>query len=272
MKIKGHLLFLGTGASMGVPVIGCSCPVCRSTSPYNKRLRPSVLCSAGDKSLLIDCGPDFRQQALHYHIKNLNGVIFTHGHNDHTAGIDDLKIFSFRQGHPLPWLLSKDTAQDIQKRFFYLFEEGPYEDLHKHFNMQILEGERGDVVFQDFKIHYFTYEQMQAKVTGLRFGNLAYVSDIRFFPETVFDDLEGVDTLILSALRFSPSKMHLSIDEAIDFSLRVKAKETWFMHISHDVDHERANAYLPENIRMAYDGLQLEFQAEMQKEERCNLS
>jgi len=264
MLIKGQLLFLGTGGSMGIPVVACTCLVCTSTSAHNKRLRASALCTIGKQKLLIDCGPDFRQQALKYNIDQLDGVIFTHAHNDHTVGVDDLKTFCQKTGRPMPCLLSPETAKELQARFSYLFEEKePYAGLMTRFAMQMLEHSRGDVVFQGVRIHYFSYEQLHMRVNGYRIGDLAYVTDIRVFPPTIFKDLAGVKTLILSALRMESSRMHFSLDEAVEFAKQVGAEKTWLMHIAHELDHKTGNAHLPENIRLAYDGLELEFHADI---------
>lgn len=260
MNVKCQFLFLGSGGSMGIPVIGCSCPVCRSDLPQNKRMRPSALLMIDNQRILIDCGPDFKEQALRYHIDLLDGIILTHAHHDHTAGFDELRIYSLRGHHPIPCLLSPETLADLKRRFYYIFDENnPYADLTAKFTLQLLESDRGLTAFQGLKIRYFSYKQGGMKINGFRFGNLAYVTDIREYSETVFEDLKDLDILIVSALRFSPSLMHLSIDEAIDFAKRVKAKKTWLMHIAHELDHEKTNAYLPEDIRLAYDGLQLEF-------------
>jgi phosphoribosyl 1,2-cyclic phosphate phosphodiesterase len=219
--------------------------------------------SYGDHNILIDCGPDFKEQALRNHIYHLDGVIFTHAHNDHTAGVDDLKIYCLHARKPLPCLTSIETAEELKQRFYYIFDqEQKYEGLTVRFNLQLLTSERGEIVFQNLRLRHFAYEQMGMRVDGFRAGSIAYVSDIRNYPETIFEDLEGVDTLVLSALRFAPSKMHFHIDEAIDFANRVGAKETWLTHIAHELDHEKANAYLPENIRMGYDGLRLTFHAD----------
>src|SRR5262245_13652865 len=131
--------FLGTGGSMGTPVIGCHCPVCSSQSTYNMRTRSSALIQAGGKNILIDCGPDFKDQALRFHIDTLDGVIFTHAHNDHTAGLDELRVYTLRSGKPLPCLLSNETAEDLKTRFYYLFEQKePYKGLLSRLSMQPL--------------------------------------------------------------------------------------------------------------------------------------
>lgn len=261
--IKAKLLFLGTGGSMGVPLIGCKCAVCTSSSPKNKRLRPSALLTLEDKrNILIDAGQDYRTQALRYGIDDLDGVIFTHAHYDHTAGIDDLRVYYIRDKAPLPCLLSAATADDIQSRFSYLFKDKGSPKLIPKFAFQILEGERGSTEFLGLKVGYMTFEQAKMAVNGFRFGNLAYVSDIRHYPETIFDDLKGVENLVVSALRFEKSPLHLSIEEAVAFAQRVEAKQAWFTHLAHEVEHDAANRLLPPNIQIAYDGLVIDFEAE----------
>lgn len=262
MKKSSTFLFLGTAGSMGIPVIGCSCSVCASSDRHNKRMRPSALLTINDKKILIDCGPDFHAQAIHYCITALDGVIFTHSHYDHTAGIDELRVYHMRRGVALPCLLSKSTAEDIVVRFPYIFApDADYNKLVAKFNLQLLPEERGVTDFLDIPIRYFSYEQAHMQVNGFRFGNLAYVTDIRHYPETIFEDLKDVEILILSALRYKLSHLHLSVDEAVEFAQKVGAKQTWLNHLAHDLEHEKTNAYLPENIRLAYDGLQFLFDA-----------
>ncbi len=244
---------------MGIPIIGCDCAVCRSEDPYNKRLRPSALLTVDQKRFLIDAGPELRVQALRYGVDRLDGVIFTHSHHDHTAGIDDLRAYSFRNQKPLPVLLSKETADDLMNRYYYLFKSDPSKETVKtRISMQILESTRGSVVFEGLPLRYVTYEQAGMKVNGFIVGSVGYLSDIRHYSETLFEDLIGVKTLILSALRFTSSEFHFSVDEAVDFAKKAGAQHTWLTHISHDLDHEKTNAYLPPSVRMAYDGLEID--------------
>lgn len=245
---------------MGIPVVACPCEVCASEDVKNHRLRPSALLVIGSKRILIDAGPDFRMQALSVPLDTLEGVIFTHAHHDHTAGIDDLRIFSMRSGQSMPCLLSSDTARDLFNRFYYMFDKNnPYAPSMAKLAFHYMDEKRGKVLFQEVPIRYFTYLQGGMKINGLRIGTLAYVTDIKEYPETIFEDLAGVQTLVLSALRFTYSPMHFSIDEAIEFAKRVGAEKTWLTHIAHELDHDKTNASLPENIRLAYDGLKLDF-------------
>lgn len=258
--MKGRLLFLGTGGSMGVPIIGCQCPVCQSDSPFNKRLRPSVLIYIQGKVFLIDVGPDFRQQALRSNIHHLDGILLTHAHNDHIAGLDDLRPIYFNKQQPLPILLSQTTSDEIQARYSYIFKKGhPYEKYAAQMDLHILPSTEGEIDFQGVSVQYVTYEQGGMPINGFRFGHLAYLTDMRHFQRSIFEQLKGIKILIINALKFTPSPMHFSVDEAIEFASKTDAEEVWLTHISHELDHEKTNIYLPSHIRLAYDGLEITF-------------
>jgi phosphoribosyl 1,2-cyclic phosphate phosphodiesterase len=263
--IQGKLLFLGTGGSMGVPVIGCDCSVCQSPSPLNKRLRPSALITLGEKKILIDTGPDLRQQALRYKIKNIDGAIITHCHNDHTAGFDEVRVFYMHSKKVLPCLASSFTANDLKGRFAYIFENNDKQKLVPKINFQVLQLDRGEIEFLGYQLGYVTFEQAGIPVNGFRFGNLGFISDIREYPETIFDDFKGIENLVLSSLRHEYSPLHFSIDEAIAFSRKIGAKQTWLTHIAHEIDHEKTNPQLPKGIQLAHDGLEISFQIEAPK-------
>lgn len=249
--MPGRFLFLGSGGSMGVPVIACTCAVCTSNSPSNKRLRSSGLLQVGGKTILIDAGPDFREQALKYHVNHLDGILLTHTHFDHIGGIDDLRVYYFMLHQRLPCLLSQETFDELKIRYHYLMDT--------QLDFQILKDDFGKVDFQGIPLCYFSYSQAGMKVTGYRVGTFAYVSDIRKYSDEVLEALQGVEILVLSALRFSASEMHFSVDEAIAFARKVGAKKTWLTHIAHDLDHEKTNELLPPDIRMGYDGLEITF-------------
>lgn len=256
----GRFTFLGTGASSGVPVVGCDCSVCRSSSLHNQRLRPSGLISVLGKQLLIDAGPDFRYQALRAGIQHIDGVLFTHTHYDHTGGLDELRIFYFRQKKPLPCLLSQESYKDITIRFYYMFREHMHgSNFTARLDWNVLERDRGTVLFQDVPIRYVSYSQGGMGVNGFRFGDFAYISDIYEYPESIFEDLEGIKTLVVGALRHSESFVHFTVEQAVNFSNRVGAEKVWLTHISHDLDHDETNRQLPRHIRMGYDGLEIAF-------------
>lgn len=263
MNEGNNLLFLGTGGSMGIPVIGCSCDVCGSENPFNKRLRPSALLTMNGKQYLIDCGPDFRFQALTHNITHLDGVFLTHTHHDHCIGIDELRVFTFRRGYNLPCLMSEETDAELRMRFAYIFSTDNLETKYTtNFEPLLLKGKEGVVDLDGMKVRYCSYIQGGMKVNGLRFGNLAFLTDVKEFDDSIFEFLQGVDLLVLNALRYTPSPLHLTVDEAIEFSKRSGVKNAWFTHIAHELEHEATNAYLPANIRLAYDGLKISFNAE----------
>lgn len=255
MKNKATFLFLGTSASAGVPVIGCDCSVCQKES----RLRPSGLLKIGDKRVLIDVGPDFREQALRAKINALDGLLLTHTHYDHIAGIDELRIYFLREKKKIPCLLSEESLKDLQKRYDYLFRkiEGP--TLSAQIETHVLLGDEGALDFLGLPIRYVSYFQGGTKVNGFRIGDFAYISDIRDYEESIFKQLKGVKNLVLSALKEAPSPLHLSLDEAVFFSEKVGATRTRITHISHAMDAEIVNQKLPLSVQLGYDGEEMEF-------------
>jgi phosphoribosyl 1,2-cyclic phosphate phosphodiesterase len=259
MNYSGTVTLLGTGASLGIPVIGCHCAVCQSSDPHNRRLRSAALVCVEAKKFLIDAGPDLRMQALRWEINTLDGVLFTHAHQDHTAGIDDLRVYHMRTKKPLPCLLSAATLDEIKMRFNYLF----IPPIDKRLHFVVLPKERGEIVFEGLRVRYFTYTQTGMAVNGFRLGDFAYVSDIREYPKTIFDDLKGVRQLVISALRWESSHIHLTVDEAVAFAESAGVQHAYLTHLSHDLDHERTNAKLPQNVRMGYDGMVIDFHPDL---------
>jgi phosphoribosyl 1,2-cyclic phosphate phosphodiesterase len=254
------LLFLGTGASAGIPVIACECAVCTSQNPKNRRLRASALIRYMGKNYLIDAGPDVRTQALKFHINHLDGLLLTHSHYDHVAGLEELRCYNFKQKMPVRCLLSQETYDEVKRIFHYIFE--PREDrmsFPAEIECQLLVGDSGALHFGDLPLHYFSYSQSNMKVTGYRLGDLAYITDIKNYSPDIFKQLENLGTLVISALRFTESKLQFSIDEAIDFAEIVKAKKTYFMHMSHEIEHEHLERLLPASIIPAFDGLEIPF-------------
>ena len=251
-----HFLFLGTGASAGVPVVGCKCSVCLSKKTKNFRFRPSgILRLAQDnRQLLIDATPDFRSQALQFGIDRLDGLLLTHTHFDHIAGIDDLRIFNAWQKQNIPCLLSRESFDDLQHRYPYFFDETAQS---AKFAFTRLDAPMGEIEFCNTKIGYCSYRQARMGVMGFRVGHFAYISDIRHYEASIFSFLKGVQVLVIGALRPDPSPLHLSFDEAIAFSRKVGAQETWLTHLGHFVDHDDAHQLLPAGVRLAYDGLEI---------------
>lgn len=264
---NAQFLLLGTGGSVGIPVVGCTCEVCRSPSSKNKRLRPAAAIKMEDRIFLVDCGPDFRGQALAYDIPHIDGLILTHAHHDHTAGIDDLRIFSIRRGKPIPCLLSPETLREIKIRFYYLFEgkNSPSGKVTTDLELTFLNELNGAVNFEGLKIRYISYAQGGMQVNGFRFGDLAYITDIKEFNPEIFASLKGLKTLIVGALRHSASHLHFTVDDAVKFAKEVGAEKTWLTHVGHELDYDLTNDYLPETVRMGYDGLTIDFEAELEE-------
>jgi len=256
--MNGMFLIMGTGGSMGVPVVGCHCAVCTSLNPHNRRTRSACVVQTGSKAILIDAGPDFRFQALKHQLNSLDAVIFTHAHQDHVGGIDDLRPYFFYHQGPLPCYMSEETAKDVQMRFPYVFKtKNQSKSLLPKLDVRLLEGKRGTVNIEGIPFRYLTFSQVGMSVNGFIIGDLAYVSDIKEYPESIFDDLKGVKTLIVSALRRDENPIHFTVDEAVEFAQRVGAEKTWLTHIAHELDHDVLNAELPNSVKMAFDGLEI---------------
>lgn len=256
--MSAEVLFLGTGASMGIPVIGCSCTVCQSSSSFNKRMRPSVLLIVDEKHYLIDAGPDFRMQALQHGLTKIDGVIFTHSHYDHIGGLDELRIFYFREKKPLPCLTSQETLEEIRARYHYIMPSMRQDQKYDmKFVFQVLEDNEGNVQFQGLDMQYFSYFQKGMKVTGIRLKDFAYVVDIFDYRDTIFTGLKGVETLIIDGMTWERTTAHLGIFEVIQFVKKIGCGRVYLTHIAHEIDHESTNLKLPYGMELAYDGLKL---------------
>ncbi len=243
---------------MGTPVVTCKCPVCLSQDRCNQRLRPSGLLKIDGKQFLFDAGPDFREQALRFGVDQLDGVVLTHGHYDHIAGLDDLRVFYFLKNQTLPCLLSRHTYEEIKMKSSYFFE-GSGDDIvgAPRFQFKVIDIEEGDLIFNNLPWTIVSYVQNRMPVTGYRIGKFAYIMDLKEYHPSIFEKLKGVEVLVLSGLRHRPSPSHLTLDEAVEFSRKVGAKKTWFSHVSHEIDHEETNRQLPQEAQLAYDGLEV---------------
>jgi phosphoribosyl 1,2-cyclic phosphate phosphodiesterase len=252
-----RVTFLGTGTSTGVPVVGCHCRVCTSTHPYNQRLRQSVLLEIDGKYGLVDTTPDLRTQLLRHPIPRLDFVLFTHSHSDHLMGLDDIRPYNFRQRETVHAYASPHTAKAVRRVFAYIWDATtqigggkPQLDLHEveePFTHDGIAITPIPVAHGEWTIH------------GFRIGNFAYITDTNGIPPSSMHLLEGLDVLALDGLRPAPDHpTHFTIPQAVACAQQIGARETWLIHLAHEVDHPVAEAGLPAGIRLAYDGLVLQ--------------
>ncbi len=258
--MEGRFQFLGTGSSLGVPMIGCECSVCLSSDLKDKRKRSSSLIKLDGKTFLLDVGPDYRELALKYKINFLDGCILTHSHYDHVGGFDDLRVYSY-QGKKLPCLMLAQTFQELKANYPYLLEPTEKGGLSSSFfSWQTVDSAFGSTVFEGLFLEYVTFLQKGMEVMGLKIGNLAYISDIKEYDAKLIESLQGIDILIVSALRKTKSLMHFSIEEALAFASLIQPKQVYLTHIAHEIAHETVLGELPKGVSLAYDGLEIAFQ------------
>ena len=247
--------FLGTGTSQGIPIIGSKHPVCLSNNPKDKRLRVSVLIEWGNAAYVIDCGPDFRQQMLNCGCDKIDGIVFTHEHSDHVAGLDDIRALCYLNGDMKIYAHSR-VIQSLKKRFDYIFEsENKYPGAptvipniieNKPFNLSGI-----DVMPIDANHHF-------VQVFGFRFNDFAYLTDIKTVEDTEAEKLKNLKILVVNALRIDPHISHFNLEEALSFIEKIKPKKAYLTHISHLLGfHDEVEKSLPKNVFLAYDGLQI---------------
>lgn len=247
--------FLGTGTSQGIPVIGSTHPVCLSDDPKDKRLRVSVLLEVEGSQIVIDCGPDFRQQMLSNPIERLDAILFTHEHSDHTAGLDDIRPYFFKQGD-IPVFAHQRVMESLRKRFDYIFaSENKYPGAPS-VRENVIENEPFKV--GDHRVIPINVMHNRVQVFGFRLGEFAYITDAKTIEEEEAEKLEGVDVLVINALRIEPHHSHFNIAEALEFIEKIGPKRAYLTHISHVMGfHKEVQATLPENVFLAYDNLQI---------------
>jgi len=247
--------FLGTGTSQGIPIIGSDHPVCLSTNPKDKRLRSALMLEWDNYRYIIDCGPDFRQQMLREEVKEINGLIFTHEHADHTAGLDDIRPFTHRMGD-VPLYVPERMTDNLQQRFFYIFTKvnrypgAPSADIEIVYNKPFDLGGK--------TIRPVEYMHGKIPIYGYRIDDFAYLTDFKSISELEKDKLSNLDTLVLSALRIEAHPTHLNLEEALALIEELQPRQAYLTHISHRLGfHDEVEKDLPENVHLAYDGLKL---------------
>ena len=254
------ITFLGTGTSMGVPIIRCDCAVCQSKDPRDKRMRSSLFVETGDRSFVIDTGAEFRLQALRAKINEVDAVLYTHSHADHVMGFDDLRRFNSSNRDSIPIYAAKETMENLHRIFGYAFRSKALFPSYVHPEPHLIEG---TFTLGDTEIHPIRVEHGQAYVLGFLFRQnnrsiAAYLSDCkRIYPES-FKLLHGVETLILGTPCRRNHPTHMSLGEGLDLTAELKSEQTYFTHLSHDFGHVATQKELPESCFLAYDGLQLE--------------
>ncbi|WP_262420314.1 MBL fold metallo-hydrolase [Flagellimonas meishanensis] len=256
MDEKMTITFLGTGTSQGIPVIGSNHPVCKSSDPRDKRLRVSVLVSWKNYNYVIDCGPDFRQQMLANPIERLDGILFTHEHADHTAGIDDIRPFFFRQGD-IPIYAHKRVVKQLKRRFDYIFaDDDRYPGAPA---VKVTEVEKDSPIpLADLHVIPIEAYHNRLQVFGYRFKDFVYLTDVKQVPEDEIQKIQNAKVLVVNALREEAHHSHFNLDEALEFAIKVGAEQTYFTHISHLLGfHGEVEKKLPKNVHLAYDNLKI---------------
>ena len=249
------LTFLGTGTSTGVPTLGCHCKVCTSRDPHDQRTRPSLMIRFDGRVLVIDTTPDFRAQALRESLDRLDAILFTHSHADHVLGLDDVRSFYFRQQRPIPIYADAHCMNEIRRTFKYIFDgDYPYGGVAR-LDPHLIEG---PFEAASLKIVPVPVLHGNQPILGFRFNGAAYLTDVSEIPESSYPLLEGLEVLILDALRPRPHPTHLTVEQAVSVMERLKVPQGYCTHIAHEMGHEETNARLPVHVRLAYDGLQLE--------------
>ena len=251
-----RITFLGTGTSQGVPVIACSCEVCNSLDYRDKRLRSSIFVEYNDLKLVVDSGPDFRQQILRENIQHLDALLITHEHKDHVAGMDDIRAFNFVQKKELPVYARQVVVERLKLEFPYVFEEAKYPGVPR---VEVREIDHQAFNIRDLKITPIEVMHYKLPVLGFRMGDFTYITDANHIAESEKEKIKGSQVLVLNALQQAKHISHFNLEEAIKLVEELQPRQAYFTHISHRLgSHRDVSASLPENIALAYDGLKVE--------------
>ena len=262
----GKITFLGTGTSQGIPMIGCNCPVCTSENPKDNRLRTSALVEVDGFRILIDCGPDFRQQMLREKITDIDAVILTHQHKDHTGGMDDIRAFNYFRKEAFPIYAETNVQDSLKMEYSYAFAEHKYPGVPEYklhtidenpftISKVLPDGKTATITITPIRVYHY-----MLPILGFRFGNMAYITDGSRIPAEEFKKLEGIDLFIINTVRKEKHISHFSLPEALDVIKKVAAPRNYLTHLSHQIGtHEHLISILPENVQPAYDGLELKF-------------
>lgn len=249
-------VFLGTGTSQGIPVIGCSCAVCSSNSERDKRLRTSLYVEEGETRLVVDCGPDFRQQLLRTKIDAVDAILFTHEHMDHVAGLDDVRAINFSQGKPMPLYCAEQVELRLRQQFSYAFEENPYPGAPQLEVVRIAEEtfSVGNLVVTPIPAMHGSWP-----VLGFRFGSLTYLTDANYLSEQAKNKIKGSQVFVVNALHHRRHHSHFNMEQALQLIEELGCPSNYLVHMSHHMGlHDEINQTLPKGVSLAWDGLVLE--------------
>ena len=248
---------LGSGTSHGIPMIGCDCSVCLSDDPRDKRTRPSIYVEMGSLAILVDTTPELRLQCVANNIKRVDAVLYTHHHADHVTGLDDLRRFNYLMKQPVHCYGAERTMSSLRRMFLYAFEAAP-DSPHSRPQLEFHSIDQVPFVIEDETITPIPLLHGALPVFGFRFRDFAYCTDCNAIPEESIARLEGVNVLILDALRHSPHPAHFNLEQAIEMARRIGARQTYFTHMTHQIGHKQTEMDLPDGMALAYDGLSIE--------------
>lgn len=251
-----EITFLGTGTSQGVPFIGCTCPVCTSSDHKDKRWRSAVHIQIQQHSLVIDTGPDFRMQMLQHQINALHSILFTHSHKDHIAGMDDIRAYNYWQQKAIDVYCTAETLDSLKREFYYVFAEYKYPGI-PDITTHLIDHQSFTV--DKFKVTPIYTKHFKMEVLGFRIGDFTYITDANYISDDELEKVKGSKVLVLNALRKTEHISHFSLPQAIAIAQKIKAEETYFTHISHQLGlHETVEKELPPHMHLAYDGLKIQ--------------